>query len=130
MENSSPAVGVGLENENSTDAHTPDKLLSVLKTTSVYICNIETSNDGDALLKDSLKSDFKTINDLLIDAVTRGISVDKAEELQLSDSPIRLAEGYKEIVIALIVFYHIYVSKCGRISFSHIVLHSVLVKCC
>lgn len=105
MENSSPAVGVGLENENSTDPHTPDKLLSLLTTTSMYICNMETTNDADALLKDSLKSDFKTIHDLLTDAVTGGVSIDKAEELQLSASPIRSAEGYKEIVIALIVFY-------------------------
>ena len=99
MENSSPAVGVGLENENSTDPHTPDKLLSLLSTTSMYICNIEASNDADAILKDSLKSDFKTINGLLTEVVTGGVTIDKAAagQLQLSDSPIRSAEGYKEI---------------------------------
>ena len=88
MENS-PAVG--LERENLADCHTPDKLLSLLSTTSTYICNIKASNDADVILKDSLKSDFKTINDVLTNVVTGGTSVDKAEELQLSDSPIRLA---------------------------------------
>ena len=100
MENSSSAVGVGLENNNSTDPHTPDKLLSLLSTTSMYISNIETSNDADALLKDSLKSDFKTINDLLTDAVTGGVTTDDAGQFQLSDSPIRSAESYKEVTNA------------------------------
>ena len=97
MENSNPVVGVGLENENSTNPHTPDKLLSLLSTTSMYICSIEASNDADALLKDALKRDFKTINDLLTEVVTGGVTIDKAGELQLSDSPIRSAEGYKEV---------------------------------
>ena len=93
MENS-PAVGVGLKRENLTDCHTPDKLLSLLSTTSMYISNIEASNNADVILKDSLKSDFKTINDVLTRAVTEGISVDKEDELQLSDSPIRLARKW------------------------------------
>ena len=91
-----PAVSVGLEN-NSTDPHTPGKLLSLLSTTSMYISNIETSNDADVLLKDALKRDFKTISDLLTEAITGGVGIG---ELQLSDSPIRSAESYKEVTNA------------------------------
>lgn len=93
------AVGLGLNNESPADLHTPDNLLSLLSTTSLYICNMETTSDADALLKDALKRDFKTINDLLTVAVTGGVSIGEAKKLQLSDSPIRLAEGYKEVLI-------------------------------
>lgn len=88
MENDA-AGGVGLENQNSAASHTPDKLLSLLSATSLYIDNIVTSNDAEALLKESLESNFKTINDLLTDAVTGGVTTEKAGELQLSESPIR-----------------------------------------
>ena len=67
------------------------ELVSLLSTTSMYICNIEPSNDADTIsLKDSLKS---TINDLLTEIVTGGVTIDKAVELQLQDSPIRSVEG-------------------------------------
>ena len=79
----SPAIGDGLENENSADSYTPDQLLSLLSITSMYICNIEASNDADTILKDSLESAFKTINDLLAGVVTGGVTIDKAGELQL-----------------------------------------------
>lgn len=91
MENS-PADGVGLENENPIDPHTADKLLSLLSTTCAYIGNIETSTDAEMLLKESLESNFKTINDVLTDAVTRGVSMEKPGELHLSESPIRSAK--------------------------------------
>ena len=123
---SSPAVGDGLGNENSTDPHTPDKLLSLLSITSMYICNIEASDDTDAILKDSLKSDFKTINDLLAGAITGGVTIDKAGELQLSDSPIRSAESLR--INAWIVFYLICyackITQCvGEFPFHTFVLH-------
>ena len=101
-------VGIGLKNESPADSHSPDKLLSLLSTTSMYICNIETSNDADALLKDALNRDFKTINDLLTDAVTGRVSIDEAKRLQLSDSPIRSAEGYKEMLISIQIVFTLY----------------------
>lgn len=96
---SRPAVGVGMENENVANRHTPDKLLSLLSTTSVYIGNIKTTNNAEAILKESLESDFRTINDLLTNAVTEGVTVDKAEQLQLLESPIRSVNiGYEESI--------------------------------
>ena len=86
------AVGLGLKNDSPADSHTPDKLLSLLSTTSMYICKIEARNDADVLLKDALKRDFNTINDLLTDAITGGVTIDETKKLQLSDSPIRSAK--------------------------------------
>ena len=96
--------GVGLGNENSRDPHTPDKLLSLLSTSNTYISNIETSTDAEAMLKDALESNFRTINDLLRDAVAKGVSIDKAGELQLSESPIRLAKSLRKLFIAYLMF--------------------------
>ena len=88
----SPFGSVGLGNVNSRDPHTPDKILSLLSTSSTYISNIETSTDAEAMLKDALESNFRTINDVLRDAIAKGVSTDKAGELQLSESPIRSAK--------------------------------------
>ena len=77
---------VGLEDEKLTDPH---DLLSLLLNASSYICNIEVSNEADVILKDSLKSAFDTINKLLTDTVVEGVTINKARELHLSDSPVR-----------------------------------------
>ena len=90
MEND-PAVCASGLNSTQTDPHIVDRqaeLVSLLSTTSMHICNIEPSNDADTIsLKDSLKS---TINDLLTEVVTGGVTIDKAGELQ---SPIRSVES-------------------------------------
>ena len=48
------------------------------------------------MLKQTLESDFKTINKLLTDAVAKGITIDTSEQLQPSESPIRSDNDYKE----------------------------------
>ena len=97
-----PAVGVGLEYETSANPHTQDKLLTLLSVTSLYISNIKTNTDADIILKESLESNFKTINELLTSAITEGITMDAVGEIQLSESPIRLAMDYVENVYCMV----------------------------
>ena len=124
--------GVGLENENSADPHAPDKLLALLSTTSTHIGNIEASSDAEALLKESLVSNFKTINDLLTDAITKGVSIEKAGELQLSESPIRLAKSLRNYLLHVALFEgnHVWVKFLFHIWCCTIVcIHDLLLFC-
>ena len=100
------------------DADPQDLLVSLLSTTSSYICNIEASDDAEGILKDSLKSAFGTINKLLTGSVVEGMTMNEARELHLSDSPVRSAVQYKAIDcdITLFTFPCVFLSLCTATS--------------
>jgi len=72
-----------------TQSHAPDKLLSLLFDTASYIGNIEAVGGLDQAYKESLDNDFQTISGLLTDAVAKGITVEDANHLEITESPIR-----------------------------------------
>lgn len=67
----------------------PDRLLSLLSDAATYIGNIGAVSGLEKASKESLDNDFQTINGLLTDAVAKGITVEDADRLEISESPIR-----------------------------------------
>jgi len=66
-----------------------NNLLSLLSDTATYICDIEVVGGLDQASKESLNNDFQTISNLLTDAVAKGITVEDANHLEITESPIR-----------------------------------------
>ena len=73
-----------------TQSHTPDKLLSLLSDTATYIGDIEAVGGLEKASKESLDNDFQTISELLTNAIAKGIKVEDANHLEITESPIRL----------------------------------------